>query len=264
MPNRFNPMLSKNKIKYIRSLSQKKQRTLDDVFVAEGRKLVSDLLPHFPATYLAATAEWFDQNRHLSSFFPSDTDTITDDELQRISAQETPQSVLAVFRQQHDATPLTEVASRELCLMLDDVQNPGNLGTIVRIADWFGIRHIFCSLATADIYGPKTVQATMGSLARVHVHYINIEKALQSLRAENPAIPVYGTFLSAPSIYDSSLTPHGILVMGNEGNGISPSVARYVSHRLFIPPFPADAPTAESLNVAVATAIVCAEIRRPR
>ena len=252
-------MFSKNKIKYIHSLSLKKNRDADKVFVAEGRKLVADLLPHFSPLYLAATAEWAEANPELSRFFPAEMDIVTDDELQRASQQQSPQGVLAVFRQQSDDTPLTDVASHELCLMLDDVQNPGNLGTIVRLADWFGIRHIYCSLATADIYGPKTVQATMGSLARVCVHYKDIKELLSTLPA---GLPVYGTFLDAPSLYDAPLTQHGIIIMGNEGNGISSSVAQYVSQRLFIPPFPEGKETAESLNVAIATAIVCSEFRR--
>ncbi len=253
-------MLSKNRIKYIRSLALKKQRTADGVFVAEGRKLVSDLLPHFSARYLAATRQWFDDNPQLASRLPSDCDVVTDDELRRISAQETPQSVLAVFGQQTDDTPLAEAAAAGLCLMLDDIQNPGNLGTIIRLADWFGIRHIYCSHATADVYGPKTVQATMGSLARVHVHYIDLEQGLSALR--DSGTPIYGTFLSAPSLYEAPLSRHGIIIMGNEGNGISPAVASHVTRRLFIPSFPPDAPTGESLNVAIATAIICAEFRR--
>ncbi|MBQ4379860.1 MAG: RNA methyltransferase [Bacteroidaceae bacterium] len=254
-------MISKNKIKLIRSLALKKNRDADKVFVAEGRKLVADLLPHFSPLYLAATAEWMSANPALSRYFPAEMDVVTDDELQRASLQQSPQGVLAIFRQQSDDTPLADVASRELCLMLDDVQNPGNLGTIVRLADWFGIRHVYCSQGTADIYGPKTVQATMGSLARVRVHYSDLPVVLRSLPS-SAQIPVYGTFLDAPSLYDAPLSQHGIIVMGNEGNGISPSVAQYVNRRLFIPPYPEGRDTAESLNVAIATAIVCAEFRR--
>jgi len=253
-------MLSKNKIKYIRSLAQKKQRTADGVFVAEGKKLVADLLPCFKARYIAATEQWFSANHQFSSFFPVDYDIITNEELCRISAQETPQMVLAVFEQQKDDTPLSEAAASDLCLVLDDVQNPGNLGTIIRVADWFGIRHIYCSHTTADVYGPKTVQATMGSLSRVRVHYIDIKECLSAL--QNSDIPIYGTFLSAPSLYDVSLSRNGIVIMGNEGNGISPAIASYVTQRLYIPSFPLGSTTAESLNVAIATAIICAEFRR--
>jgi len=145
-----------------------------------------------------------------------------------------------------------------LCLALDEVQDPGNLGTIIRIADWFGIEHIFCSQGTADVYNPKVVQATMGALARVHVHYVNLSELIDSL----PDIPVYGTFLDGTNIYEQELSQTGIIVMGNEGNGISPEVRKVINRRLYIPNYPANRPTSESLNVAVATAITCAEFRR--
>ena len=149
------------------------------------------------------------------------------------------------------------MAAKELTLALDGVQDPGNLGTIVRLADWFGIRHIFCSFDSADIYNPKSTQATMGALARVDVHYVDLPLALRSVEA-----PVYGTFLDGQDIYTQDLSAHGVIVMGNEGRGISKAVAELVSHRLFVPPYPAQRPTVESLNVAIATAIVCAEFRR--
>lgn len=254
-------MLSKNKIKYIRLLGTKKKRDEDKVFVAEGRKLVAELLPHFQCVYLAATQEWYEENGRFIQYMPADRDVVSDDELRRASIQETPQGVLAIFRQHCDDTSLAEVAIRELCLMLDDVQNPGNLGTIVRIADWFGISHIFCSHGTADIYNSKTVQATMGSLARVSVHYCSLEAELDALSSIG-GVPVFGTFLDAPSIYSTPLSRHGIIIMGNEGKGISASIARHVTNRLFIPSYPEGRETAESLNVAIATAIVCAEFRR--
>lgn len=153
-----------------------------------------------------------------------------------------------------------DVASRSLCLALDDVQDPGNLGTIVRIADWFGIEHIFCSNGTADIYNPKTVQATMGAIARVKLHYCNLPEFIGNASEKN--IPVFGTFLDGENIYTQHLPKNGIIVMGNEGNGISEQIARKVSHRLLIPNYPQGCETSESLNVAVATAIVCAEFRR--
>lgn len=255
-------MLSKNKIKYIHSLEMKKRRTEDGVFVAEGRKLVAELLPHFSPVYVAATAEWFEKYAELQGFLPAEVDVVSEEELRRASLQESPQGVIAVLQQRTETLPLADVASRELCLMLDDVQNPGNLGTIVRIADWFGIQNVYCSQGTADVYNPKTVQATMGSIARVGVHYVDLPTALDSLRALHTDVPVYGTLLDAPSIYDASLSQHGVIVMGNEGNGVSPAVRNRISQPLFIPPYPKGCSTAESLNVAVATAIVCAEFRR--
>ncbi|MBQ9362700.1 MAG: RNA methyltransferase [Bacteroidaceae bacterium] len=252
-------MISKNRIKYIHSLELKKYRKADEVFVAEGWKVVGDLLSHFQPVYLAATAEWFDTNRENKRFFPAETDVVTEEELRRASLLETPQQVIALFRQRRHEVKLLDVAGKELCLMLDDVQNPGNLGTIVRLADWFGIEHVFCSQGCADIYNPKTVQATMGAMARVCVHYLSLEDALAQL---NGAVPVYGTFLDGDSLYEKSLTSHGIIVMGNEGRGVSDGVARYVTERLLIPNYPPGRPTSESLNVAIATAVVCAEFRR--
>ena len=186
-------------------------------------------------------------------------DVVTDDELRRISFQETPQQVLAIFRQPQYEVNASEVAKTQLCLALDDVQNPGNLGTIVRLADWFGIEHIFCSRGCADIFNPKTVQATMGGIARVQVHYVDLPQMLATLDA---GIPVYGTFLDGETIYQKTLENRGLIVMGNEGKGVSPEVEAHVTERLYIPNYPAGRETSESLNVAIATAIVCAEFRR--
>lgn len=147
-----------------------------------------------------------------------------------------------------------------LALLLDDVQDPGNLGTIVRLADWFGIRDIFCSPASADCFNPKVVQATMGAVLRVRVHYTDPAALLD--RASEAGVPAYGTFLDGENIYEAELSPTGILVMGNEGNGIGPAVAERISRRLYIPPYPAAVPTSESLNVAVAAAVAVAEFRR--
>jgi len=252
-------MISKNRIKYIHSLELKKNRKADCVFVAEGHKLVGDLLGKFECTYIAATSDWLDANAKGVAGI-RDVDIVTNDELSRISFVETPQQVLAVFRQPVDNTHLNDVAPRELCLALDEVQNPGNLGTIVRLADWFGIQHIFCSVGCADIYNPKTIQATMGGIARVRVHYIDLALQLSQLPE---GTSVYGTFLDGDNIYkDESITQTGVIVMGNEGKGVSSAVAGLVTHRLYIPNYPVGRETSESLNVAVATAIVCSEIRR--
>lgn len=257
-------MISKNKIKYIRSLEMKKYRKADCVFVAEGKKLVGDLIGSFDLTYVAATAAWLSDNALLLSsavFQGVEVDEVSEEELRRVSFQETPQQVLAIFRQRQSDADINEVAANDLCLVLDDVQNPGNMGTIVRIADWFGIRHIFCSDASADIYNPKTVQATMGGMARVEVHYANLPLLLDSL---DSSIPVYGTFLDGDDIHGQQLSSHGVIIMGNEGRGVSAPVSAHVSHRLFIPNYPPGSSTSESLNVAIATAIVCNEFRRPR
>ena len=185
---------------------------------------------------------------------------VTEEELTRASFLKTPQEVMAVFEYGDEGACDTSLPLTELCLALDEVQDPGNLGTIIRMADWFGIRHIYCSPATADAYNPKVVQATMGALARVRLHYTPLPALLDELKGQG--VPLYGTFLDGEDLYEKSLTPHGLIIMGNEGNGISSEVATYVNERLFIPNYPLGVETSESLNVATATAIICAEFRR--
>ncbi len=255
-------MISKNRLKYVRSLEMKKYRKAEGVFVAEGHKLVGDLLDVFECKYLAATSEWLSANAawvDCQRRSGVEVDEVTDEELKRASFQETPQQVLAVFKQLTYEVDVNEVARKQLCLVLDDVQNPGNLGTIVRLADWFGIEHIFCSKGCADIYNPKTVQATMGGIARVQVHEADLPELLSRLDKD---IPVYGTFLDGENIYGKELENRGLIVMGNEGKGVSKEVAAFVTERLYIPNYPEGRETSESLNVAIATAIVCAEFRR--
>lgn len=247
-------MLSKNKIKYIRSLELKKHRKEEQVFVAEGHKLVGDLLGHFSCRLILATSDWLKKH---TGVIADEIVEVSQDELSRVSSLKTPQDVLAIFEQPDYAVD-PHVVSDSLCLALDDVQDPGNLGTIIRLADWFGIEHVFCSSGTVDVYNPKTVQATMGALARVKIHYCHLPSLLASLGD----VPVYGTFLDGKNIYAESLSAHGLIIMGNEGNGISAEVASCVNKRLFIPNYPPQRETSESLNVATATAIICAEFRR--
>ena len=247
-------MLSKNKIKYIRSLDLKKNRKEEQVFVAEGHKLVGDLLGHFPCRLLVAVSSWLEKNPQAKA---DEIIEVTPDELTRASLQKNPQEVLAIFEQ--PSYPIQpEVISHSLCLALDDIQDPGNLGTIIRMADWFGIEHIFCSQGTVDVYNPKTIQATMGALPRVKLHYCHLPELISSLKG----VPVYGTFLDGENMYAKNLTNYGLIVMGNEGNGVSNEVAELVNERLYIPNYPPQRQTSESLNVAVATAIVCSEFRR--
>lgn len=247
-------MLSKNKIKYIRSLELKKNRKEEQVFLAEGHKLVEDLIGHFSCKLLVATTLWLDSHPQVQA---DEVIEVTQDELTRASLQKNPQGVLAVFEQPHYEIS-SDVLSRSLCLALDDVQDPGNLGTIIRLADWFGIEDIFCSYGTADVYNPKTIQATMGAIARVRVHYCDLVSLIGS--AKN--VPVYGTFLDGNNMYNETLTPNGLIVMGNEGKGVSAEVGSLINKRLYIPNFPMERETSESLNVAIATAVVCAEFRR--
>jgi TrmH family RNA methyltransferase len=183
---------------------------------------------------------------------------VSGEELTRASLLKTPQDVLAVFEQpQYTTNP--EVLSSALCLALDDVQDPGNLGTIIRLADWFGIEHIFCSQGTVDVYNPKVIQATMGAIGRVKIHYLPLKEFILSLPND---YPIYGTFLNGENLYEKPLKTAAMIIMGNEGNGISPEIEKLVSDKILIPNFPAGRETSESLNVAVATAITCAEFRR--
>lgn len=249
-------MISKNKIKYIRSLELKKNRNKEGKFVAEGFKVVDDLLALQPADLIVATQEWL-HGKHLAD--QTEVIEVTEEELKKVSFLQHPQQVLAVFRQAQDGD--FSINTQELSLALDGVQDPGNLGTIIRIADWFGITHIYCSQDTADVYNPKVVQATMGSIARVKVEYGNLLALVETLPAD---VPVYGTLLDGDNIYQQQLENRGLIVMGNEGKGISPALAKKVNRRLLIPNFPEGRATADSLNVAIATAITCSEFRRTK
>lgn len=250
-------MVSKNQIKLIRQLEQKKFRRRDGLFVAEGPKVVGDLLrTGFRPTAVYATEEWGGAEAVFSAGDSNVSDSImlvSDDELRKLSFLQHPQQVLALFS---IPEPTREVSVHGLCLALDGVQDPGNLGTIIRIADWFGISTIFCSEGTADAWNPKVVQATMGSIARVNIVYTNLARLIDSAQ-----VPVYGTLLDGEDIYTQPLSSEGLIVMGNEGNGISPDIRSRITHRLLIPTFHTG-DTAESLNVAIATAITCSEFRR--
>lgn len=242
-------MISKNQQKYIRQLEQKKYRKREGCFVAEGTKVVGDLLKRYQPLALYATESW-DAPKGVGYTL------VSEEELQRVSFQQHPQQVLAIFPIPQPTDPVSLRGS--LTLALDGVQDPGNLGTIIRIADWFGIDTIICSEETADAWNPKVIQATMGSIARVNVIYANLLELLDTLPSD---YPVYGTFLDGENIYTQTLSSEGLIIMGNEGNGISDAVRAKVNRRLLIPDFH-QGDTADSLNVAIATAITCSEFRR--
>ena len=246
-------MISKNQQKFIRQLEQKKYRKREGLFVAEGTKVVGDLLKRYTPEAIYSTLQW----QAPDGISPQ---IVTDEELQRISFQQHPQQVLALFPipSQKSDYPQTLLNEQTLTLALDGVQDPGNLGTIIRIADWFGVNTLICSEDTADAWNPKVVQATMGSLARVNIIYTSLTTLLDYL-PDN--FPVYGTFLDGKDIYTEQLTSGGLIIMGNEGNGISEEVRQRVNHHLLIPNFH-QGETADSLNVAIATAITCSEFRR--
>ena len=249
-------MLSKALQKRIASLENKKQRRESGLFVAEGSKTVLDLIAAgFAPEKVIATVNWLAENRLNAGIEVIEVEL---EEMKRISFQQTPQGVMGIFRQpQYDTD--TTIPQRELCLALDNVQDPGNLGTIIRIADWFGIENIFCSTGTADIYNPKTIQATMGAIGRVRVHYVDLPEMLASLKGK---APIYGTFLDGEVVYTKKLEKRGVIVMGNEGNGIGDECSRHITEKLLIPSYPEGRATSESLNVSVATAIICNEFRR--
>ncbi|MBR1547076.1 MAG: RNA methyltransferase [Prevotella sp.] len=239
-------MMTKNQMKLIRSLELKKNRKREGLFVAEGPKVVGDLMQagYVPRMLFSTVARPY-------------AELITEEELRKVSFLQHPQEVIAVF--EIPAIHHPSSISHHLALALDGVQDPGNLGTIIRIADWFGISTIYCSMDTADAYNPKVVQATMGSLAHVQVFYTDLLELFNSLP---PSYPIYGTLLDGENIYEQELTAEGIIVMGNEGNGISLEVRQHINKRLLIPDFHTDGLRAESLNVAIATAITCSEFRR--
>ena len=251
-------MLSKNKIKLIRSLDQKKNRLATGLFVAEGKKLVLDLLQSdFAVSEVYCTSNI---GAELTVYKPDLNIEITDkQELAKISFLKTTPEIIALC-----AIPKSEIGWDEICsnltLVLDEIQDPGNLGTIIRLADWFGIKNIICSENCADIYNPKVVQATMGAFTRVKIHYVPLIGFLGQAKQLN--IPVYGAFLEGENLYQCDLTENGLVVMGNEGNGISDIVTQAITRKINIPSFPPGDITSESLNVAVATSVICAEFRR--
>ena len=244
-------MLTKADIRLVRSLADKRARTDEGLFVAEGGKLIGEL---------RASTLRIRRIYALDGIFAGeDVMTVSPKEMERLSLLKTPSDSLALVeipRRRLDPAKLR----RSLVLALDDVQNPGNLGTIVRLADWFGIGDVVCSEATADCFNPKVVQATMGAILRVRVHYCDLEAYLAAERAAGT--PIYGTFLEGDDIYRTQLTPTGIVLMGNEGRGVTPACAAQVTRKLFIPPYPAERHATESLNGAMAPGIVGAEFRR--
>ena len=240
-------MVSKNQIKLITSLQQKKYRIANKLFFAEGVKGIQELLDsNFELEHLYTTQNDFDQ------VFNEKKTIITENDLRKISALATPNSCLALFKM-----PLEKpIVQTGLIVALDSIRDPGNLGTILRLCDWFGIQQVLCSTETVDLFNPKVVQATMGSIARVNVNYINLDAFLTQT-----TMLIFGTFMDGTNIYQSVLPEQGIIIMGNEANGISASLEKLVQNRLTIPRF-GDLQKTESLNVATATAIVLSEFRR--
>lgn len=252
-------MLSKAQIQLIKSLSDKKMRRESGLFVVEGRKMVSEAVASkAPVEKIYVTGE--DAVKACLGFPASIVEYVSGKEMERMSHLKSSADVLALVRMPDNIVTDGVYGDGRLVLFLDGVQDPGNMGTIIRIADWFGIEEIVCSLDSADCFNPKTVQATMGALFRVQIHYARLPELLEA--AYGTGIPIYGTFLEGVDIYSTKLSSNGIIVMGSEGRGISDDISRLVTRKLFIPPYPADRCGSESLNVAVATAVICSEFRR--
>ena len=240
-------MVSKNQIKLITGLVQKKNRIEQQLFIAEGKKVVQELFQSdFELAHLYTVS-------NLKIGVPSEKTTlITENELNRISTLTTPNDCLALFK-----IPKTKIIEEKgLIVALDDIRDPGNLGTIIRLCDWFGIKQLICSETTVDVFNPKVVQATMGSLTRVAVVYVDLVEALKKTK-----LPVYGTFMDGENLYTINKEHEAIIVMGNESNGISSKVQELIQRRITIPRFGTLQKT-ESLNVATATAITLSEFCR--
>lgn len=254
-------MLSKNQIKFLNSLKQKKFREDEQLFIVEGIKIVAELLnSKINVTQLYATAAYLEREKIGGSV---EIIEIKQSELERISALSTPNEVLAICEIPKVIFDLSQLENK-LTLILDDIKDPGNLGTIIRIADWFGIENIVCSLETVNVYNPKVIQATMGSIARVNVHYIALNDLFNANKI-NLKYSVFGALLNGENIYSKPLPSKGFIIIGNESKGISNELAPFITDQLRIPSFShinSGLAEVESLNAAIATAIICSEFRR--
>jgi len=249
-------MLSKNKIKFLNSLKLRKFRIKHNLFLAEGEKLVLQLMQSeiMPKFILTTSEKFIPERRHKNyEIFNTEKSVI-----KKISQLKTPSEIIGVFEIPNFSYNIKETEN-SLNLFCDDIQNPGNLGTIIRTADWFGIKNIFCSQNTVDLYNPKTIQATMGAIATVKTHYVDKKKFFSSL---SKTTPIYGTFLEGENIYNTKLSKTGIIIIGNEGKGISKELIPFVSNKIFIPDYNTKNKASESLNASVAAAIVCSEFKR--
>jgi len=252
-------MLSHNQAKHLRSLAVKKYRQQHGQFIVEGDKMVLELLgqTRIGIGFVFAVETWVERNASLLNPFSSRLVQVSEAELSKISTLNTPNQVLAVAEIPVIAPALmAEIPSETLCFYLDGIQDPGNLGSILRVADWFGIPAVFCSPDSVDVFNPKVIQASMGAIYRVQT----AEIVLEEITSVAPEIPISGAVLDAENVFEAVLPQHGLLVIGNEGRGISAQVESLLSHRYSIPRHPEGG--AESLNAAVAAGIMAAAFRR--
>ena len=247
-------MISKNKIKYISSLQNKKFRQKYNKFIIEGHKTVFDII-NSDYTVEEIFISSVDKYSSLLKEYNLEFIEVSNEEMKKISLLKSPSDILAIVNIRENNEEI--ILQNDITLCLADIQDPGNLGTIIRTANWFGIKNIVCSQNTADLYNPKTLQSTMGAFANINIFYIDLE---DFLKKQN--ITIYGTFLEGKNIYESKLKQNGIIVMGNEGNGIPKNIEKLISEKITIPNFAGESLKAESLNVSISTGIILSEFKR--
>ena len=255
-------MLSKAQIQFVNSLKLKKYRAEHQFFIAEGTKIVSEILQSDYAVHaLFALPEWLHKNKDHTAKIKTVCTEVTEHELKKISCLSTPHEVLCVVKMKSELLNANEL-NTQLTLALDDLQDPGNLGTIIRIADWFGISTIICSQQTVDVYNPKVIQATMGSFLRIKIVYADLGEVLSV--ANKNSTNVYGALLNGENVYSTQLSRNGIIVLGNESKGISDKLVPHINKKILIPSFAKKQNEMEidSLNVSIAAAILCSEFVR--
>lgn len=247
--------LSKNKAKHLQALQQKKYRQKQQSFVVEGEKIAKEVLlqQKYKIRAIYAIPSWIDSYQPILTSYSTKLTPVDEKELKKISSLKTPNKVLLEL-EMPNFTPLTSSIQNSLSLVLENIQDPGNLGTIIRIADWFGIQHIFCSVGCVDVYNPKVIQATMGGFLRVPIFYEKIEVLLE----QYPNLPVYGAILNGQNVFESELKSQGFLLIGNEGKGLTDAIQSKITNPITIPKYG----QAESLNAAVATGILCALFKK--
>jgi TrmH family RNA methyltransferase len=253
-------MLSKNRLRDLLHLHQKKHREQEGFFLAEGAKIVPELLhSHFPVNEIFALQQWIDLNQALLSKRSIPVNVITQQDLERLSQLQTPQEVIALCSKPNEVS--YELKSGALYLFLDSIRDPGNMGTIMRLADWFGIDAIFASNDCVEWTNPKVIQASMGSFIRMRPQYVD---AASFLKQSSLNCPIYATDLEGENIYKSSFKPEGMLIISNEAHGLNPELEEWVSKKIHIPAAPKEGGMAESLNAAIAAAVVLGEFYRQR
>ncbi len=255
-------MLTNAQVKQIRGLQQKKFRYEFGEYLIQGEKIVLEALQAETMPKLIIGNEaWI--NAHESMLKPSDFVIANEKQLSQISSLKTPAPVVAIMPMENATKFSSDTFDGELVLALDFVQDPGNFGTILRIADWYGVRHIICSENTVDYTNPKVIQSTMGAFLRVKIHYLNLMPFISDYKSHFPDYPVLGSFMNSDNMLELNPVQYGMLVMGNEGNGISPEIDALCTLRIAIPGYPGNNHGMESLNVATATAVLLSELRRP-